>query len=178
MERMSRRRLMATSATASIAAAIVGGSSVMAQPGQPLDTKWLLNLEFTFDPRTLDQGRTGAPLATPVPGPVYLAGTLYDSGSLNADGTVKSDAVVRGNHRFAGWLYDPAAMMVAGVHTFDIFGRGKLVVTGASDALNAPVAGGTGEFKFVQGEARVGIINRTNLAYQLVLELNGGSTGM
>jgi hypothetical protein len=168
---------MATSATASIAAAIVGGSSVMAQPGQPLISKWLLNLEFTFDPRTLDQGRTGAALATPVPGPVYLAGTLYEAGSLNADGTVKSDAIVRGNHRFAGWLYDPAAMNVAGVHTFDIFGRGKVVVTGATDALNAPVSGGTGEFKFAQGEARVGVINRTNLAYALVLELQAGSVG-
>ena len=168
---------MATSATASVAAAIVGGSSVMAQPGQPLISKWLLNLEFTFDPRTLDQGRTGAPPTTPTAGPVYLAGTLYDAGSLNADGTVKSDAVVRGNHRFAGWLYDPAAMNVAGVHTFDIFGRGKIVVAGASDALNAPVSGGTGEFKFAQGEARIGVISRTNLAYALVLELNGGSPG-
>jgi hypothetical protein len=169
---------MATSASASIAAAIVGGSSVMAQPGQPLIAKWLLNLEFTFDPRTLDQGGTGAAPATPVAGPVYLAGTLYEGGSLNADGTVKSDAVVRGTHRFAGWLYDPAGMNVAGTHTFDIFGRGKIVVAGASDGLNAPVAGGTGEFKFAQGEARVGIISRTNLAYQLVFELQAGSVGM
>jgi len=167
---------MATGATATMAAAIVGNSVALAQPGQPEIEKWLLDFDFTFDPRTLDRGGTGTPTAT-APGAIYLAGPLYDGGSLNPDGTPKSDAVSRGNHRFFGWLFDPVAMLVVGTHTFDIAGRGKIVVAGAADGLNAPVAGGTGEFKHAYGEFRVDIINRANAAYHAIFDMMPGTVG-
>jgi hypothetical protein len=168
---------MATSATATVAAAIVGNTGVLAQAGQPEIAKWLINFEFTFDPRTLDQGRAGAATAPPTAGPIYLAGPIYAVGSLNPDGTPKADAQQRGFHRFFGWLYDPANMLVIGTHTFDIAGRGKIVVGGASDNLSGAITGGTGDFKFANGEIRVDVISRTNIAYRAQIELSGGSAG-
>lgn len=177
MERMSRRRLMATGAAATVASAIVGNTAAFAQAGQPQIAKWLLNFEFTFDPRTLDQGRD-APGTGMVEGPLYLAGPIYETGSLNADGTVKGDAKQRGFHRFFGWLFDPTNTMVIGNHSFDIVGRGKLVVNTSTDGLAGPISGGTGEFKFARGEFRVDIINRQRLAYRAQAELLPGSPGM
>jgi len=176
MERMSRRRLMATGATATVAAAVVGNSVAFAQAGQGEISKWLLNFEFTFDPRTLDQG--GPPATSVAAGPIYLAGPVYAAGSLNPDGTPKGDAKQRGFHRFFGWIFDPAGMAVIGTHTFDIAGRGKLVINGSTDSLSGAVSGGTGEFKFANGELRVDIINRANAAYRAQFDLMGGSPGM
>jgi len=167
---------MATSATATLAAAIVGNTAALAQPGQPQIEKWLLEFDFSFDPRTLDQGGATPPTA-PAVGPIYLAGQIWDGGGLNPDGTPKSDAVLRGTHRFFGWLYEPAAMTVIGTHTFDIAGRGKIVVAGATDGLNAPVAGGTGDFKTAYGELRVGIINRAAAAYHAVFDMLSPTIG-
>lgn len=177
MEKVSRRGLMATGAAATVASAIVGSTSVFAQAGQAEIAKWLISFEFTFDPRTIDQGGTGA-VTTPTAGPVYVAGPIYTTGSLNADGTPKGDAKQRGNHRFFGWLFDPASMSVVGTHTFDIAGRGKLVVVGSSDGLTGAISGGTGEFKFAKGEFRIDVINRANAAYRAVVDLSGGSPGM
>jgi len=167
---------MATGATATLASAIVGNTVALAQPGQPEIAKWLINFEFAFDPRTLDQGGTGTPTGMTA-GPVYLAGPIYETGSLNADGTPKSDAKQRGFHRFFGWLFDPASTGVIGNHTFDLVGRGKLVLNTSSDGLSGAISGGTGEFKFANGEMRVDIISRTNLAYRAQVELSGGSPG-
>ena len=174
MERMSRRRLMATGATATLASAIVGNTVAFAQAGQPQIAKWLLNFEFAFDPRTLDQGGTGTPTGLTA-GPVYLAGPIYEKGSLNADGTPKADAKQRGFHRFFGWVFDPASNGLIGNHTFDIVGRGKLVLDTSTDGLAGPISGGTGEFKFATGEMRVDIINARNLAFRAQVELSGGS---
>jgi len=168
---------MATGATATIAAAVVGNTVAFAQAGQAEIAKWLLNFEFTFDPRTLDQGGSGA-AGAPTVGPVYLAGPIYAAGSLGADGTPKSDAKTRGTHRFFGWLFDPASMSVIGTHTFDIAGRGKLVINGSSDGLTGAVSGGTGEFKFANGEMRIDVISRANVAYRALVDLSGGSPGM
>jgi hypothetical protein len=168
---------MATGATATVAAAVVGNTVAFAQAGQGEISKWLLNLEFMFDPRTLDQGAT-TPSTAIVAGPIYLAGPIYEAGSLNADGTVKSGAKQRGFHRFSGWIFDPASMGVIGTHTFDIAGRGKLVVNGSSDSLSGAVSGGTGEFKFATGEIRIDIVSRANAAYRAVFDLGGGSPGM
>jgi hypothetical protein len=155
----------------------VGHTAVFAQAGQPQIAKWLINFEFTFDPRTLDQGGSGAATSL-VEGPLYLAGPIYDSGSLNADGTLKSDARQRGFHRFFGWLFDPTHTMLIGNHTFDLVGQGKLVQNLASDGLAGPISGGTGEFKFARGELRVDIINRQRLAFRAQAELMPGSPGM
>lgn len=179
MELMSRRRLVSTGATASIAAAVVGSTSVFAQAGQPQVGKWLINLEFAFDPSTLDNGGATRPTpATLTPGPFYIAGPVYASGSLNPDGTAKSDAVVRGYHRFFGWILDVPAMQVVGTHTFDLAGRGKLVTNTSSDGLSAPISGGTGDFRHAYGEVRVGIINRQNGAYRLVVDASSPTVGM
>src|SRR6185503_19210963 len=104
MERISRRRLMATSATAAIAAALVGNGVAAAQPGTPKVARWLLDFDISFDPRSLDATRTPTTGTTPIPGPIYLAGPIYDTGGLGTDGTVQSGAVQRGYHRFFGWL--------------------------------------------------------------------------
>jgi len=165
---------MATGATATVAAAIVGQTSAFAQAGQAEINKWLINFEFTFDPRTLDQGGPSGP---PAAGPIYLAGPIYEHGSLNADGTPKSDAKQRGFHRFFGWVFDVPSMSVVGVHTFDLAGEGKIVVDGSSDGLTSAISGGTGAFKFANGEIRLDIISRQNAAYRAQLDLSGGSPG-
>jgi hypothetical protein len=179
MGQVSRRELLATgSAAATIATAIVGTtSSVFAQAGQPVVDRWLMDFELAFDFRTLDQGLP-QPATAPQVGPVYVAGPIYASGSLNPDGTAKADAKVLGTHRFFGWLFDPAAGMLIGNHTFDFVGRGKFVQNLASDGLSGPISGGTGEFKFARGEMHVDYINRQALAFRAQAVLDPGSVGM
>jgi len=166
------------SAAAALAAAIVGNTgSVLAQAGQPLVARWILNYEFAFDPRTIDQA-----LAQPAtglrPGPLYVAGPIYDEGSLGPDGTPGANAVVVGTHRFFGWVYEPASTGVIGTHTFDIIGRGKIVLNTSSDGLAGIVSGGTGEFKFARGEMRAAIISAQNMAFRVTTLLDPGTVGM
>src|SRR5688572_19030097 len=120
MERMSRRRLMATSVTAAVAAAILGNGVAAAQTSPPKIVRWLLDFDVAFDARTLDTTRAPGTGGAPVPGPIYLAGPIYDGGGLGQDGRPTSDAVQRGYHRFFGWLVNPAgAPLVIGNHSFD-----------------------------------------------------------
>jgi hypothetical protein len=170
---------MASSTTAAIAAALLGNSVASAQTSPPKIARWILNFDVAFDSRTLDATRTAGAGGTPVPGPIYLAGPIYDRGGLGQDGRPTSDAIQRGYHRFFGWLINPAgAPLVIGNHTFDIWGRGKIVVGGGSDNLSAPVAGGTGEFRNAFGEVRFNVISLATSSYRMELDMDPGTLGM
>jgi hypothetical protein len=152
MERISRRKLVATGASAAAVAALAAPGAALAQQPRPLPGPgwWIFNIGLVMD-STVDALRT-ATGNTPARGPLMMTGTFYHQDDINANGSPRSGATPYGNWRFQGWNYG-AGML--GIHSFNFFGLGELTATGTSE-LSVPVTGGTGTFRTVSGELRLG----------------------
>jgi hypothetical protein len=149
MERISRRKLVATGASAAAVAALaVPGAALAQRPGPGW---WIFRVGLVMDARA-DTIRTAQGAVLPR-GPVMLTGTFYKEDMINADGSPRSGATPYGNWRFQGWNYGTGWI---GIHSFDFMGIGELTATGTSE-ISVPVTGGTGDFKTASGEARLGM---------------------
>jgi hypothetical protein len=181
MERVSRRRLLAAGSSAALASAVIGSGVAAAQgtrpPGQPL-TDWIERYVLVTDLANSKSARPAPASGSPT-GPAYFTGSLFKDSDVSG-GAVGSSANSVGRFRLAGWVYGGgAAPQIVGVASFDLAGRGKITLTGASGPVGSlAVSGGTGDFAGVGGEARL-----ANLApgggLTLIIEFNllGGTPG-
>jgi len=106
----------------------------------------------------LDTDPAAAAGTPPPAGAYYVSGAIYSGGTLGGDGSVPSGAQRVGTQRGWGWRFDPSLPGVAGMvatASFDITGRGQIVLGGATIGGRRAILGGTGEFRGANGQVDV-----------------------
>jgi len=182
MERVSRRALLAAGSGAALASAVIGGGVAAAQgtrpPGQPL-TDWIERYVLVTDTANAKSARPATAGSGAPTGPAYYTGLIYRDSDVSA-GAVSTSANSVGRFRLTGWVYGGgAAPQMVGVASFDLAGRGKISVTGASGPVGSlAISGGTGEFAGAAGELRLANLAPTS-GLTLIAEFNllGDTTG-
>jgi len=158
MERVSRRALLAAGSGAALASAVIGGGVAAAQgtrpPGQPL-SDWIERYVIVTEAANSKSARPSTAGSGAPTGPAYYTGLIYRDSDVSGGSVTGANSV--GRFRLTGWVYGGGAVpQMVGVGSFDIAGRGKISVTGASGPVGSlAVSGGTGEFAGVAGELRL-----------------------
>jgi hypothetical protein len=140
---------------------------MLAAPGlASARSPWSMVLEVELD------GAIAGPSSA---GPFSVTGGVFRR-PTSAVNVASNGAERVGTYRAWGWAWDPSRPLggSGAVQSFELTGRGEIVLTGMHDAM-ASITGGTGDFRGASGQAEIVPLGAS--AFQVTFDLTSLRAG-